>query len=58
MSRPEHKNVKVQERKDYEKSFTHSNPKPTTKPPLSDGRSTGAGKQNQSSQGDQSQKSK
>ena len=57
MSGSENKNVKVQERKDYERSFTHSNPKPTTKPPLSDGGSTGAGKENQSGQGNQPQKS-
>ena len=57
MSRQEDKNVRVQERKDFEKSFTHTNPKPTTKPPLSDGGSGGgASSQNQSGQGNQPQK--
>ena len=56
MSSQENKNVRVQERKDYERSFTHSNPKPTSKPPLSDGGSTGKDNQNQSGQGSQPQK--
>jgi len=56
MSGQENKNVRVKEQKDYERSFTHSNPKPVSKPPLSDGGSAGKGNQNQSGQGSQPQK--
>lgn len=55
MSGQENKKVILQE--DFQKSFTHTNPKPTTKPPVSDGSSaSGAGGQNQSGQGSQPQK--